>query len=63
MNQGLVAGARCPLDFFFESAFVVNNTNPMVPFERSPEPCRSRTHAHAAPHRAPARCPAQAGKR
>ena len=26
-------------------------------------PCRSRTHAHAAPHRAPARCPAQAGKR
>ena len=24
---------------------------------------RSRTHAHATPHRAPARCPAQAGKR
>ena len=36
---------------FFESAFVVNNTNPLV-LCRS-HTCRSHTHAHANPHRAP----------
>ena len=43
---------------FFESAFVVNNTSPMVPFERSPV---AVAHTHT-PHRT-ARPPAAPPRR